>query len=284
MIDWDGVRSPDYAPCRYGASKLTCRGPKPDLDKDYIAFLGGTEFYGKFMEHSLPQQVEAALDMPCANLGSVNAGVDLYAFDGDILQVASGARAVVFQVLGAHALSNPYYRVHPRRNDRVIAPTDLAKAVFPQVDFTNIHFARHALQNMQRVAARRFPNVVEALKSTWVSRMTDVLTRIDAPVLLFWMGDHGPSAGDAANPRDPAFVDDSMLRALAPLVAGLVQYVPHGAARQPDLDHMLCGEGDAVAARRMFSPMAQAAAARALVAPLSALLAAHPAKRLAATA
>ncbi len=45
-----GQAALDYYPCRYGASKLLFRGPRRRLQGDYVAFLGGTETYGKFIE------------------------------------------------------------------------------------------------------------------------------------------------------------------------------------------------------------------------------------------
>ena len=39
----------DYFPCRYGRSRVLFRGPRRPLDVPYVAFLGGTETYGRFL-------------------------------------------------------------------------------------------------------------------------------------------------------------------------------------------------------------------------------------------
>ena len=59
----------DYLPCRYGESKLLFRGPKKDLSEPYIAFIGSTETYGKFIQTPFPALVEDAVGMPCVNFG-----------------------------------------------------------------------------------------------------------------------------------------------------------------------------------------------------------------------
>jgi uncharacterized protein DUF6473 len=57
-IDALGLGALDYLPCRYGNSKLLFRGPKRSLDEPYIAFIGGTETYGKFLAKPFPVLVE----------------------------------------------------------------------------------------------------------------------------------------------------------------------------------------------------------------------------------
>ena len=59
----------DYFPCRYGRSRVLFRGPKRPLDGPYVAFLGGTETYGRFIETPFPALVEPALGQACINFG-----------------------------------------------------------------------------------------------------------------------------------------------------------------------------------------------------------------------
>ena len=70
-------RSLDYDPVRYGTSRISFRGPKKDLGGRYVAFLGGSETYGKFLQEPFPDLVEQALDLTCVNLGYMNAGIDV---------------------------------------------------------------------------------------------------------------------------------------------------------------------------------------------------------------
>ena len=51
----------DYFPCRYGPSRQVFRGPPRDLNVPYVAFLGDTNTYGKFIERPFPDLVENEL-------------------------------------------------------------------------------------------------------------------------------------------------------------------------------------------------------------------------------
>jgi hypothetical protein len=74
-----------YAPCRYGMSRIFFRGPKRDLETPYLAFLGGTETFGKFIDRPFPALVEKELRRPCVNFGCVNGGVDAFVNDPTIM-------------------------------------------------------------------------------------------------------------------------------------------------------------------------------------------------------
>jgi hypothetical protein len=50
-----------YSPCRYGASRMLFRGPRKRLDQPYLAFVGGTETYGKYIEEPYLALVEKAM-------------------------------------------------------------------------------------------------------------------------------------------------------------------------------------------------------------------------------
>ena len=107
----------DYAPCRYGRSKLLFRGPRTVLNGDYVAFLGSTGTYGKFVESPYPELTQRELGITALNLGCVNAGNDTFLDDPTVQDLARGACACVVQVMGAHTLSNRLYTVHDPRPD-----------------------------------------------------------------------------------------------------------------------------------------------------------------------
>lgn len=268
MFDYDGQPMLDYEPCRYGTSKVDFRGPLRAVNAPYIACLGGTEFYGKYLRQPIPDLLEAQLGETCVNLGRTNAGLDMFAGDAEMMRLASDASVAVVQVTSAHNISNRFYSVHPRRNDRFIGPTELLRAVFPEVDFTTIHFTRHALQELCRVSPSRFRVVVDELKSVWTARMADMLDRIDAPIVLFWMGDHSPDHAKAASVRDPLFVDRAMVEVLRPYVSELVECVVSDKAQPPELDAMVCKSDEQETARHMFGPTAHAEAVAALLGPV----------------
>ena len=149
-----GQRALEYYPCRYGTSRILFRGPRRLLDGSYVAFLGSTETYGRFVEAPYPALLEDRLAVSCVNFGVVNAGVDLYLNDPGVMGLAAGAGAKVVQVMGAQNLSNRYYSVHPRRNDRFLRASDRLEALYPEVDFTEFHFVRHLLGKLGRDLAR----------------------------------------------------------------------------------------------------------------------------------
>jgi hypothetical protein len=215
--------------------------------------LGGSATFGKYVAAPYPMLVEAALGHPVANLGGLNAGPDFYLSDPATLAVAAQARVVVIQITGAEATSNPFYSVHSRRNDRFLAAKPALHSLFPEVDFTDIHFTRHLLLVLQRTDPLRFQTVIAGLKANWLSRMGELLAGLPPRRALLWLADTLPS--DSAVDLDPAFgplfVDAGMLAALSPDITTLVETVPSAAAK---------AEG----AARMHYPETEAAQARSL--------------------
>jgi hypothetical protein len=226
-----GAGALDYSPCRYGASKAAFRGPVRDLMRPYVAVLGGSPTFGKYVARPYPNLVEQALGLPVANLGGLNAGPDFYLSDPAALDIAARARVAVVQITGAEALSNPFYSVHSRRNDRFLAATPALRAFYPQVDFTDIHFTRHLLQVLQRADAEAYAKVVQGLKDTWLARMRALLSQLPAKRLLLWLADSlPPERADTLDPTPP-FIDRPLLDALRLQVSDLIIATPSARAR-----------------------------------------------------
>lgn len=98
----------DYRPCRYGSSRLLFRGPKKILKKPYIAFVGGSETYGKFVASPFPDLVGSETGVAQVNLGCHNAGLDAFLNDDTALSICKRAELTVLQVFGASDISNRY--------------------------------------------------------------------------------------------------------------------------------------------------------------------------------
>lgn len=222
-----GQRPLDYRPVRYDGSKLEFRGPLRSLTGAYVACLGGTETYGTFIDRPYPSLMEWSLGMPCVNFGWPNAGVDAFLKDEGVLRLASGGKAVVLQVPGAMNLSNPFYKVHPRRNDRFLEATPRLRRLYPEVDFTEFHFTRHMMRRLADISPDRFAVLREGLQEVWVARMQQLLQQIKAPVILMWFSRHAPGQGDGTIgvADDPAFVSRAMLRSVGSRAAGVVEVV-----------------------------------------------------------
>lgn len=221
----------DYAVCRYGASRLLFRGPKRPTDKPYIAFVGGTDVYGKYIERPLPAIVERETRRVCVNLGVPNGSVDVQLNDPAMMELCRRAELSVIQITGAQNLSNRFYRVHPRRNDRLIEASTVLRALYHDVDFTEFSFTRHMLSALFMRSPRRFATVQKELEQAWVSRMQSMLSVVGSRVVLLWWSDRLLS-NDVWYLRpdpfrgDPLFVTRSMVQALRPLVRQIVEVPP----------------------------------------------------------
>ncbi len=223
-----GAGVPDYFPCRYGGSRLTFRGPRARLDGPYVAALGGTATYGKFVDDPWPAQLGRRTGATVVNLGCVNAGPDAFLSDPAVLRVAAAARLRLVQVPGALNLTNPFYTVHPRRNDRFVAALPPLRALFPEVDFTEFHFTRHLCLALARRSPDRFGVVAQALRLAWTDRMLALLSAIGGPTVLVWIA-AGPPPVSAGPGNEPALVDAAMIAALRPAVAEVIEVAlpPH---------------------------------------------------------
>jgi Domain of unknown function (DUF6473) len=256
----------DYVPCRYGKSKLLFRGPKRRFDSAYVAMLGGTETYGKFVEHPYPALTEELLGMPVVNFGLVNAGVDVFSHDETVMQACANAAVTVIQISGAQNLSNRFYAVHPRRNDRFLRASNLLKTIYRDVDFTEFNFTRHLLTTLREDNPDKFAMVESELKEAWVARMKTLVSRISSRVVLLWLADHEPedchtSTDDGS---DPLFVDRDMLQAVAPYVSALVEVVVEAEDVADGFQGLVYSDLEEPAARGLLGVTAHEKAARAL--------------------
>jgi hypothetical protein len=263
----------DYFPCRYGTSRLLFRGPRRRLDGRYVAVVGGTEVYGKFVERPFPDLLEDHVGLPVVNLGAVNAGIDVFSCDETVLSACSGARVVVLQVMGAHNLRNRFYSVHQRRNDRFLRASPLLRVLYPEVDFTEFAFTRHLIQTLHDIDPLRFVNVREELQSAWVARMSAFLDGVRVPVVLLWMAERRPDdASDLQNASDPLFVSDELIDAVRPKLAGVVEAVPSAAARAMGSRGLVCTDLEAPAAAEAPNPAVHAETAAAVAQGIRALI------------
>ena len=264
----------DYFPCNYGTSRLTFRGPRRSLDRPYIAFLGGAETYGKYVPDPFADLVEDEIGFAAINLGCVNAGPDVYLAEPEVIRIAQGAEAVVLQVMGAANLSNRYYSVHPRRNDRFIAATPLLRTLFREVDFTEFHFTRHMLTALEATSKERFEVVAEDLRRTWTLRMADLLGQLPGRTILLWMADAAPQPGGQRRGLggDPVLGDRAMVAEIVPTARAYVEVVISPDARQASLEGMAFAALEALAAAALPGPSVHRAVAAKLVQALDQVL------------
>ncbi len=260
----------DYLPCRYGTSKLLFRGPRRNLDKaPYVAFIGGTETYGKFIEKPFPTLVEEQSAITAANFGFPNAGIDAFAHDPFVTGAASDARLSVIQVMGAANMTNRFYSVHPRRNDRFVAASKLLKTIFREVDFAEFNYNKHMLNHLIQISPDRFETVRMELQEAWVARMRLMLGQMRGKTILLWFAAHAPgNQGGIADSHDigpdPLFVTREMIDELREFATDVVEVVASKEAVTAGTDGMIFGELEEPAAKEMLGPLAHAEAASAI--------------------
>ena len=270
-----GLGALDYLPCQYGTSKLLFRGPRRRLDRPYVAFLGSTETFGKFIKTPFPALVEQKLEITCANFGQINAGIDAFAHDPFVLEAAKTARVTVIQLLGAHNISNRFYSVHPRRNDRFLQPAKMLQRLYPEVDFAEYHFTRHLLGALMTICEDRFNEVRMELEDAWKARMRLMLNQINGKTILLWFSERTPEKGQVGTRSiwaDPLFVTRTMVEEIAPLATELVEVVASPYANTARTDGMVYSDLDEPAASELLGPIAHEEAADAIVPVLKRLL------------
>lgn len=253
-----------YAPASYGCGRSLFRGPERHIGAGRVVAIGGTQTFGKFIETPWPNRLEHELGRSVVNLGSVNAGVDLLLHIPELLQKVQKADAVVMEIFGAAHFTNPYFTVHPLRNDRVLAANGDLRRLFPEVDFSEVAFLRHMLGLLEKQDARRFRQLVSALQGIWLQRMEVLLDALDRPVIGLWLADTPPPEQAVTVGTDPLFVTRAMLERLVPRFAGLVHVTPGADARAPEAFGRIYGPLDQCAANTVFPPAIHEQIARAL--------------------
>ena len=261
----------DYFPCNYGASRLMFRGPRRSLDRPYIAFLGGTETYGKYVPDPFPDLVEEQVGFAAINLGCVNAGPDVYLNEPAVIEIARGAEAVVIQVMGAVNVTNSYYTVHQRRNDRFISASPRLRALYRDVDFTEFNFTRHMLTTLEATSKERFEVVAADLRKVWTDRMQELLAQLANRTVLLWMSDQAPGRSRGLG-HDPLLVDEAMIAAIRPMASGYVEAVSSPEARRASLDGMAFAALESLAAAALPGPSVHRDVARQVAHALEAVL------------
>ena len=243
----------NYNQCRYGQSKLLFRGPRRSLKSDYISFVGSSETYGKFVETPFVEMVEEAMGIPCANFSAMNAGVDAFIHDPSLLGLFNRSQTTVIQVMGAQNMSNRFYSVHARRNDRFLKASTLLRSIYREVDFSEFSFTRHLLTTLKAVSPQRFAAIEMELRSAWFARMELMLRQINGRCILLWLREPQPEIFSAADlGPEPLFLDAPLVGRLQGMVDEIVEVdIAH---ERGVLDGMVYSAMEAPVAQQMIGP------------------------------
>lgn len=251
-IEVIGTGAPDVFRCRYGTSKLMFRGPRRNLDSPYVAFLGGNETYGKHVQAPFVAMLDGKVDKNCVNLGVSGAGLDAFATDPEVLKLAGNADQVFLQILGAQNLSNRFYRVHPRRNDRFLEASPLLTEIYRDVDFTDFNFVKHMLGTLQNLSSKQFKAVQDEIQQAWLSRMKLIIQTINNDdVVLLWLRYHD---NDDLLGSEPLAITGAMIDQLRPSVSGVVEIPVVPSRLSSEVDQMTFGQMQAPAAAHLIGP------------------------------
>lgn len=227
--------------CQYEGSRQVFRAPAVDLDAARGVFLGGAETFGRFLPDCYAERVAEALGLPCANLGMVNAGLDAVVRDEVVMAACRKADWILMEVLGAANMSNRFYRVHPLRNDRLVAYPRLARRVFSKVDFTDITFVGHLFQTVAEVMPDRLGILISEVQTAWIARMKRFLSDVERPVYLLWLSERPLAVGES-DMKPPALVTGPMIEELRPLLAGVSEVVLDRAEVERGRDGLLAAD------------------------------------------
>lgn len=211
-----------------GSTRLEFRDPPRNLGSDDIICLGSTETFGKFVATPFAAHLAAQTGRACLNLGLPMASVDAFLHDSGAMNMAQQAGHRIVQIMGAHGLSNRFYAVHPRRNDRFLRASLQLTTLYPEVDFSEICFVKHLLSRLWETSPERFCILRQELQQAWAGRMASFLRRIGPETHLLWFAPQPPTDTPweercAPLRAEPAFVTKAMLDALRPLVTGVVE-------------------------------------------------------------
>jgi hypothetical protein len=252
--------APELYPCRYGGSRLVFRGPEVTLRRPYAVVLGGSDAYGRHVEETFVDWAAEAAGMPVVNLGVHCGGLDVFARDAGLAKVVDGAAVVVIQAMSAANLSNRFYAVHPRRNDRFLRHAPALASLFPEVEFCDFSFTRHLLVGLRSASPDKFPIVARELGEAWAARMRALLGRVGPrAVLLRIDGPADPELGP-----EPTMVDDASWEAVAAAAARVLRVDVSDALGADRLTGMVFDEFERRAAEAALPVRAHETVGRAL--------------------
>ncbi|CUK16513.1 hypothetical protein RUE5091_04006 [Ruegeria denitrificans] len=233
-----------------------------------MACVGGDETYGRFVDRPYAAILEDRLGQRCLNLGSLFCGVEALCSDKGLFSLLNQAQLCVLQAPGILSQSNHFYRVHPRRNDRVLAPSQDLIDLYPEVDFADVHFVGHLMQCLQAYQDARIEVVVEELRRSWVRQISDLLRRLEVPVLLLGLEVLTLNECEHLDERTPVVVTPEMLEAVRPLCADWVKTTAYVSGQSDELEDMLFGTLQQPMAEHMIGPAAHRSIADALIGPI----------------
>ncbi|MFK7943048.1 MAG: DUF6473 family protein [Paracoccaceae bacterium] len=220
----------DYKTYRFGRSRQVFRGPQPTLKGKYLACIGSSYTFGRYVDIPYLDHLAREFDLQAANFGTDGAGPGFFLGDPEVKKAASNAKLCIVQAMSAAAISNRMYTVRPRRNSRLHEVSDLLMGIFPDVDFDRFAFTKPMLRYLRELDESRFRLVANEMKNAWIGRTQTLLSTLECPTILFWFSQRGPDdlLSDPSDPTGmhyPHYVDSAMLDSVKHAADGYVECV-----------------------------------------------------------
>ena len=106
-----------------------------------------------------------------------HSGAGFYTEDDAIHEIIENAQVVFVEAPSVVNQYNPFYCVHPRRNDRFVTALGPLYDLFPEADFVECHFIKHLITKLITIDAARAEIVFRTLQYEWVRNLTIMRAR-----------------------------------------------------------------------------------------------------------
>jgi LPS sulfotransferase NodH len=189
------------------------RGPPVNTSAPYLAFIGASQTFGRFVPRPFPCILGTRLGIPVLNLAVGGAGPRHY-LAHNYLELINGAEAVVIQVMSGRAASNSLF--DNSESGGIIGHVRGEPFAVRADEF----YSRFE----QSYSRPRFEEIINETRNDYMSSFIQLLRKIVVPKILFWFSRRHPQyeenyeyipfplgvLGDA-----PQLVDQSMVQRLA---------------------------------------------------------------------
>ena len=157
------------------------RGPLPNLNEPYVAFVGGAQTFARFVAEPFANLVAKHLGLGCLNLGLGGAG-PRWPADARVLPILQRAKLVVVQCFAGRSASNSLFDNGStgRNSGRYLFTGDC----LTYEQFLDEVMARQDLSLLQRV--------VRETRDDYACSMRHLGHCLSVPTVLLWLGRRRP--------------------------------------------------------------------------------------------
>lgn len=220
----------EYDPSPAPGLGFLCRGPVPEQNAPYIAFVGASQTFGAFVQTPFPQRTAENLDAQAFNLGRGGAGPSFFSRHDAALDVVRKADAVVVQAMAARMEGNS--RMESVEGRALVHFQDGGETLPMDCDTA-----------WRRIVEQETPDRVLELvaesRRSWLSAMRTIAEAAQGPSVLVWFSERTPDY--EVNLRDqyalfnafPHLVDRAMIDEARTFFSDYVEVVSSAGLPEP---------------------------------------------------